>query len=199
MSQYLIDYLRLFRYISNEDLSLITESFQKKHVKQGECLLKAGTVNRQLFFINKGVLKITVPHPKERDIVYFFMADKQFMGFLYSIYGNVPAQQGLQAACDTEVLVIEMENLLELNKKLPYFEGLLDKISQLSMAEMITIKNNYLIGEALDKYKLFLKIEREVAYQVALVDVASYLGIRQQSLSRIRKHYVTIDNGLATS
>ncbi|MBB5634406.1 DNA-binding MarR family transcriptional regulator [Pedobacter cryoconitis] len=99
------------------------------------------------------------------------MEEGQFMTFLYSMYGNIPAKQGLQAACDLEA----------------HLRALIDEIAQLSMAEMVTIKNLYLTGNALAKYELFLRKQPATASRVALTDIASYLGITPQSLSRIRK------------
>lgn len=129
--------------------------------------MKAGTIAGKLFFIDKGVLKITVPHPSEKDIVYYFMEEGQFMTFLYSMYGNIPAEQGLQAACDTEVHFISYEQLFQLYEKLPYLRPLLDEDAQLSMANMVTVKNLYLSGDALTKYKLFLSKQPATASRVA--------------------------------
>lgn len=109
------------------------------------------------------------------------------MTFLYSMYGNVPAVQGLQAACVAEVMMINYEQLTDLYRQLPYLRALIDEIAQLSMAEMVTIKNVYMFGEASDKYQNFLQRQPDVAKRVALNDIASYLGITPQSLSRIRR------------
>lgn len=190
MNKNLVNCLLRHRHISKEDQSLITSAFQMRKYKSGEWLLKAGAIAGKLFFIDKGILKITVPHPIEKDIVYYFMEEGQFMTFLYSMYGNIPAEQGLQAACDTEVSFISHEQLFLLYEKLPYLRALIDEYAQLSMAEMVTVKNLYLSGDALKKYQLFLTKQPVIASHVALVDIASYLGITPQSLSRVRKALV---------
>jgi CRP-like cAMP-binding protein len=185
----LITQLLQHRDIAESDRVVIRNAFQRKHFKTGEWLLLAGKVTRQLFFINKGVLKVTIMYSEEKQEVYFFPREGHFVTFLYSMYGNVPSKHGVQAACNTEVMTITEAELDELYKKLPYLRTILDKILILFMAEICTIKNVYVPGEALDSYKLFLKKEPEVAHRVALTDVASYLGITPQSLSRIRRAY----------
>jgi CRP/FNR family transcriptional regulator, anaerobic regulatory protein len=182
-----INFLLEHRNILPEDRVLIASSFTKQKLKPGEWLIQPGKVAKHLYFINKGILKITVPHPHDRAVVYFFMKEHQFMTFLYSLYGNVPAEQGLQVACASEILSISAGNLIRLYDKLPYLKGLIDGIAQLSMAEMITTKNAYLTGEALEKYQKFIKTQPTIAERVPLRDVASYLGITPQSLSRIRR------------
>jgi len=63
-------------------------------------------------------------------------------------------------------------------------------IAQRSMAEMIINKNRYAIGDAAARYDLFLKNELSIVKMIPLVDIASFLVITQQSLSRIRKRYI---------
>lgn len=190
MKERLIANLLENRFISTADQVKIADKFQVKQVRNGDWLIKAGTVARHLYFINEGVLKITIPHVTEKDIVYYFMESPQFMTFLYSMYGNIPAQQGLQAATDSQILTIGMDDLMALYEEIPYLRGLIDEIAQLSMAHMVTIKNIYAGRDALDKYKLFLTKQKDIATQVALSDIASYLGIRAQSLSRVRRQLV---------
>jgi CRP-like cAMP-binding protein len=192
MSKELINLLLQYRHITAEEQSEILRSFQQKTLKAGDRLIKAGSVARHLFFIETGILKITIPHPKEKDMVYYFMKDRQFMTFLYSMYGNIPAQQNLEAACSSEVYFISYHDLLRLYEKLPFLKALIDEIAQLTMAQMVNAKNLYMTGEALDKYKLFMREERTVAVRVALADVASYLGMTPQSLSRIRRKFARI-------
>jgi CRP-like cAMP-binding protein len=191
MKDYLIKTLLEYRNIHDEDRQTIANAFTLKHYKSGQWLIKAGQVAHHLFYINSGVLKITIPHPAERDIVYYFMEEHQFMTFLYSLGGNVPTQQGLQAATDADILEINNYDLNILYKRLPYLKATIDDMAQLSMANMVTMKNNFLVGEALQKYTFFLNKQLKIAQQVALVDVASYLGITPQSLSRVRKKFVS--------
>lgn len=191
MKDYLIKTLLEHRNIREEEREIIANAFKLMHYKSGQWLIKAGQVARHLFYINSGVLKITIPHPTERDIVYYFMEEHQFMTYLYSLDGNVPTQQGLQAATDAEILEINIHDLSILYQQFPYLRATFNEIAQLSMASMVTMKNNFLIGEALQKYAFFLQKQAKIAQQVALVDVASYLGITPQSLSRVRKKLVS--------
>ena len=187
MQEHIIEYLNLFRKINDQDETLILNSFKKVQYKIGEHLSKPGEITSKLFFINKGILKITIPDEEERLITYFFLKEHQFMSFLYSLYGGLPTEQGLQAACGVEVLVIEKKGLLALYLEVPYLKELIDKIAYLAMVDMIKMKNSYLAGGSLKRYELFLKNQPEVALNVMQIDIASYLGIAPQSLSRIRK------------
>lgn len=98
------------------------------------------------------------------------------------------ADENIVAACPTEVLSITKAGLLALYKKLPYLEKLIDQITQQALLDKIKIRNTYLGYDSSTRYKLFLIQQSDIALKVSLSDVASYLGITQQSLSRIRKN-----------
>jgi CRP-like cAMP-binding protein len=187
MKDELIKYLLEHRYISFEDQQLIASAFKYKEYKGGEWLIPAGRIASHLFFVNQGVLKIIIPHPTQRDVVYSFVKENHMMTFLYSMYGHIPCLQGLQAASKAQVLSVSYHDLLILFEQLPYLRALIDSIAQLSMAEMVSNNNQFAVGDAAFKYELFMKNEPVIAQLVPLTDIASYLGITLQSLSRIRK------------
>jgi len=188
MENSLIEYLLSFGNISENEQIQIFSAFTKMSFKSGDRLTCAGEITKRLFFINKGILKITIPEDEISEITYYFLKEKQFISFLYSMYGNVPAEQSLQAACDTEVMMINKDDLYHLYEQLPYLKTMMSEISNLSMVNMVNLKNTYLSGNSSRKYSLFLKQEPEVALKIAQTDIASYLGITPQSLSRIRKN-----------
>lgn len=183
---HLITYLLSFRTISEEDQQTLLHSFESVKFKQGEYLSHAGTVSNELYFINKGILKITVPREDEKEITYHFMKEHQLMGFLYSLYNGLPTEQSLQAVTEVDVLVINKEKLMSLFVQLPYFRNLLNEIAHLSMVDMINTRNAYLGCASSQRYQLLIDRQPEIALMVPLVDIASYLGITPQSLSRIR-------------
>jgi len=91
------------------------------------------------------------------------------------------------AACDAEVLVITKSKLLNLYRQLPAIKEVIDQITQQRLLEKIQTRNNYLGKDSAERYKLFVTQHPDIASRVSLRDIASYLGITPQSLSRIRK------------
>lgn len=183
----LIDFLKRYPQLSEREIGLVGSAFQLKRVKAGEVLSRPGEIADKLYFINSGIIKITVEKEELRNGVYYFMSPNQFMSFLYSLYNQTPAVHGLEAATDCEFLFMDKACLLKLYTLIPDFRSLLDTIAHLSMAEMITRKDTLLSLDALNSYKLLLKTQPEIALSVPLIDIATYLGITPQSLSRIRR------------
>jgi len=65
---------------------------------------------------------------------------------------------------------------------------LVSDITQRALLEKINLRNSFLGDDAATRYQKFLAQQPEVALRVSLGSIASYLGITQQSLSRIRKN-----------
>jgi CRP-like cAMP-binding protein len=134
------------------------------------------------------VLKITVADEKGTDITHYFIKENQFCTILKSFDNGVNAPENIVAACDAEVLAVSRRELLTLYQKLPYLKTLIDQITQQRLLDKIQLRNSYLGKDAATRYKLFMMQQSDIALRVSLQDIASYLEITPQSLSRIRKN-----------
>jgi len=188
MDNPLIRYLLRLRAITEEDQAIIINAFEKKSFKEGKYLLPSNRISRQLFFISKGILRIVIRNDKGVEVTHYFLKEDQFCTILNSFKNEVVAEESIQAACDAEVLVISKTRLMELYRQLPYLQVLIDQIIQQGLLDKIRIRNTYLGQDAATRYQLFLTRQPEIAQRVSLGDIASYLGITPQSLSRIRKN-----------
>ncbi|HEY8928562.1 MAG TPA: Crp/Fnr family transcriptional regulator [Mucilaginibacter sp.] len=189
----LISYLKLLRFIPQEDEAIINAAFEPKAFKEGEFLFRGeGRVSREMFFVRKGVIRIASVNDAGIEITHVFYNENKFCTILQSFNDEVPAPAFIQACCDAEVLAISKSRLMELYKQVPYLKQVIDQINQLHLIEKVNTRNSYLGRDAEDQYKLFVMQNPDIAFRVALKDIASYLGITPQSLSRIRKHILSM-------
>lgn len=188
MSNPLITYLQLFKPLTQGDQVLILDTFEHRMVKEGDVLFRGGNVCREMFFICKGVLRILASNAKGQDVTHYFLSENQFCTILNSYNNNVVAEETIEAACDAEVLVITREGLSGLYEKVPSLQGLIDQITQQRLLDKIQLRNAYMGQDAMTRYKLFMMRQPDIALRVSLKDIASYLEITPQSLSRIRKN-----------
>ena len=188
MLNHLIQYLQLFRNIPQADADIITHVLESRNVKEGTVLLEEGKIAKEIFFICHGVLRIVTVNSKGVPVTYFFLKENRFCTILNSFNNNIPATEGIQAACDAELLVITKQKLLRLYQQITYLKKLLTGIMQQALLDKIQIRNSYLGEDAASRYQKFLMRQPDIALRVSLGDIASYLGITQQSLSRIRRN-----------
>jgi CRP/FNR family transcriptional regulator, anaerobic regulatory protein len=188
MTNQFIQYLQLFRNIPQEDVDTINGALRCRHVSEGDVLLEEGKTAKELFFICSGILRIVAINDKGIPVAYFFLKENQFCTILNSFNNNIPATEGVEAACDAAVLVLQKTELLSLYEQIPYLQQLITGIMQQALLDKIQIRNSYLGEDAASRYQKFLMRQPDIALRVSLRDIASYLGITQQSLSRIRKN-----------
>jgi len=183
-----INFLRLFKNIPQSDIDIIKSELSYAQFTEGEVLFPEGKVCREMYFICKGVLRIVSQNEKGNKVTHFFLKENQFCSILNSFNNNVIAPEGIEAACDAEVIVLKRQKLFALYEKLPYLKELINSITTQFLLEKIQIRNIYLGEDAATRYRNFLVRQPDIALRVSLGDIAAYLGITQQSLSRIRKN-----------
>jgi CRP-like cAMP-binding protein len=188
MSNALISFLKSFKDIPKGDEELLESIIEKRTYNEDEFLLKENTVAQEMFFICKGILKIVMLNDKGEEMTYFFLKENQFCTILNSFNNQSISTEGIKAACSAEVIVLPRVKLLEVFKQLPYIKELIGEITQQALLDKIQVRNNYIGQDAATRYKMFTTNQPEIALRVSIRDIASYLGVTPQSLSRIRKN-----------
>ena len=173
--------------LSEQEFSLVASAAAERSVREGEYLLRPGNTARELFFIASGVLSIVVAMPLG-DATGFFLAENRFCTLLDSFHRQVPASEGIRAACPASLLVFRYDGLMSLYRLLPSFERFVSASTQQTLIEKVQVKNAYFGLDAAARYQRFLERQPEIASRVAIGDIAAYLEVTPQSLSRIRRN-----------
>jgi CRP-like cAMP-binding protein len=188
MNRTVTDYLQQFRPISAADRDTILSAFTPLAVEEGQFLSREGKVCTQLYYICSGILRIVSTTEKGTDRTHYFYKENQICTILKSFDEGTVADAGIQAACDGEVLLIARPRLHQLIASLPWLKDVMDRVFQRQLLEKVETRNAYLGVDAETQYKLFVERQPDIALRVPMKDIASYLGITPQSLSRIRRN-----------
>ena len=184
----LLNLLQTTGPIPEADQELILTAWQPRAVAEGQTLAAADSICQEQFFIQEGVLRIMAQQPSGKEVTYFFLNAGQLCTILHSFENQVPAAESIQAACAAQVLAISRARLEMLYQQLPYLRERINQITQQALLDKVRLRNAYLGMDSTARYQHFLRQQPDVVRQVPLADVASYLGITPQSLSRIRKN-----------
>lgn len=174
--------------LSESEVAAIGEASSERHVPEGTYLLQPGSTARELYFIVSGVLSIVVSHESGRDATSFFLTENKFCTILESFHRQVPAEEGIRAACDADLLVFRYDGLRALYASVPALERFIEQATRQTLLEKIRVRNTYLGLDASARYQQFLERQPDIVRRVALGDIAAYLEVTPQSLSRIRKN-----------
>ncbi|MGN8070133.1 Crp/Fnr family transcriptional regulator [Mucilaginibacter sp. 22184] len=184
----LYNYLKTFQDITIEDFEIIRSYLRTKSAVAGDILLEEGKKAKELYFIVSGILKITTRNEKGNEVVLFFVKENKLCTIIDSFTSDRPSAEAIVAATDMELLVFSKERLHLLYEKLPFFKSLIENLSQKALLDKIQQRNSYMGEIATTRYLKFITLQPDIIQKVPLSDIASFLGIAQQSLSRIRKN-----------
>ena len=182
----------LLRYsaLNEHDIDLIKSKTQLKAIKKGDCFLETGKVAKQLGFVKTGVLSVCYLNDQGEEITKAFITEHHFALNISSFNNKTPSEVNFKALSDCTLLVILEKDLTELAAEIPCWNTIFSKIAAAALTSKLKISNNMLIQDAKTRYLEFLRIYPGLANRIPLSALASYLGIKQSSLSRIRKNLI---------
>ena len=174
-------------HLTREEFDLCRQFFAPKKLRKRQFLLHEGDVCKHLAFVNNGCLReYTVDHKGEEHIIQFAIRD-WWISDLNSFLGGSTSTHNIDAVQDSDILLLEKEaraNMLEAVPKMERFFRLLLEANHVATHKRI---NASLSASAEERYLAFIKTYPALVEQVPQSQIASYLGITPQSLSRIRK------------
>ncbi len=166
-----------------DDLRNVAEEIQ---VKKNHYLLREGRVPDYLWFIAKGSVRVFYEHDGKEITSWIYNK-----GRIVTAYGCFFSQKSsydnIQCTEDCVLIRISYDKLQALYKRHPSMQA----FGRLWMEEMVEGLDNfykgYMFMSAKEKYALLLSYFPDVTQRVNLGHIASFLGISQETLSRIRR------------
>lgn len=172
--------------IDKADLEIILSHFKTRQIKKGQLILKRGQIAYQYFYINSGALRFFFGEFEEQFTAWIVFED-EFFTEISSLNPQKPTRFNIEAIEDTELIYIDMSDMEILYKKFPAWQEF-GRITWEAMAvRMIDQIINFQTLSAEERY-LTLITNSKIAQSVPVKQIASYLGITPNALSRIRKN-----------
>jgi len=173
--------------LTDEEFTRCTTFFIPKKLRKHQFLLHEGEVCRSYAFVVKGCLRsYSVDDKGEEHIVQFAIED-WWISEPYSALTGEPSEYNIDALEDSELLLLERSTEDKLLKEVPKFDRLFRLLLENRFVANQRRINATLSTSAEERYLSFLKTYPAIAQRVPQSQIASYLGITPQSLSRIRK------------
>lgn len=173
--------------LSDEEFEIIKTYFIPKKLRKKQFLLNEGEVCRYIGFVNSGCLRIYSIDNKGLEHIVQFAIKDWWVSDLNSFLSGKPAEFNIDVLQDSELLLLEKEARDELLDKCPKMERFFR-----ILIESNHVANNQRIVDSLstsaeERYLKFIQTYPKLFEIVPQNQIASYLGITPQSLSRIRK------------
>lgn len=157
----------------------------KRVYQKGEFLLHAGSIENHLSFVESGLLR-GVHYLNGREITTWFGLEGRFWAAYHSFIGRVPSMENVEAIEPTTVYRITYSNLQSFYAAYPVCEHLGRKIAEQCFVDVSNRLMSMQFATAQEKYNHLQQTNPEIIRRAPLGYIAQYLGITQETLSRVR-------------
>ena len=185
--QFLIDRIKQIIRLSEGEAHLVKQLFTEKSIKKGEHFLREGQVCHSVAIISAGLVRYYMNEDDGSEGTYYFSREGDFVCDYESFLPQAPSSKNIQALEDTSFYLVSYEGLQQLYQGVK--EG--ERLGRLGIEQVFVNVLQQLSSFYRDspdvRYQRFLAIYAAISQRVPQYYIASYVGIKPQSLSRIRK------------
>ncbi len=183
--QHIIQGIRRYWPVSDASLQELFSKMTRLELPKKHLLIRDGDCNRNLYFIEKGFARSYCLH-EGREITIWFSREGDVTFAMKSHYHNEPGYEYVELLEDSVIYAISYDDLEYLYKTNIEIANWGRVAHQECLLFMDMHHNNRLFCSAGERYLILLKELPDVIHRANLSYIASYLGITQQHLSRLR-------------
>ncbi|GAB4044093.1 Crp/Fnr family transcriptional regulator [Spirosoma jeollabukense] len=184
--EFLIDRISQIISLSEDEAQLIKQLFTEKRIKKGEHFLLEGQICQSVAMISAGLVRYYINEDGDEG-TYYFSREGDFVCDYESFLPQAPSSKNIQALEDTSLYVVSYEGLQQIYQGVKQGE----RLGRLGIEQVFVTVLQQLSSFYKDspevRYQRFLHTFSVISQRVSQYYIASYVGIKPQSLSRIRK------------
>ncbi len=171
--------------LSEETLEAITQKGEILSLEKGHLLVREGQISDKVYYLAKGGVKIYYLKDGKK-ITDWFAFENDFFCAITSYFKEIPSPHFIELLEDSILIQFRKADIEKLYEQYHDFE----KLGRISTTKTMLHLQERVVSlqfeTAKQKYKNLLQFYPEIEQRASLGDIASYLGITQETLSRIR-------------
>lgn len=171
---------------SDQTQQKLSAVFKRSELSKGHLLYQQGEICQHIFYIEKGLARVYYYTGSGKEITQWFFAENSFLTAVDSFYHHKPTMVYCELLEDSVIYSLkytDLENMLNDDHDMA-------KLAFHAVYELARKLSEYIIGlkfqSAEDRYKALMKEYPKIFQRAKLGHIASFLGITQETLSRIR-------------
>jgi CRP-like cAMP-binding protein len=183
----LIEYILQFGNLNKQQIDLVEKRIVKIDLQKDEYFSEAGKIPKQVSFVVEGVIRGCYYNNKGEEITRCFISENNLAVDYVNFEANTTSSEYLQACTDCKLIVFSKQHWEELSHTIVGWDNIKNKMVQICMYQK-SRKGPVISQDATTRYLEFMENYPSLINRIPLAYIASYLGVTQQSLSRIRKN-----------
>ena len=185
----LIQFFQSTNLVSSAKAEEIAGHFQNKELKKNELFLKEGRISDEYLFLESGFMRAFAYDTDGNDVTTNFYSEKQVVFEVASFFNRTIARENIQSLTDSKGWTITYQQLNNLFHTLPEFREFGRHVLVKGFSSLKTRMLSLITESAEERYIELMKKNPEIFQYAPLKMIASYLGVTDSSLSRIRREF----------
>lgn len=181
------DYFQNLISMPDSELKDILAHFEKEEIKKNQTLIRAGEISNKLYFVEKGIGRSYYLKKDGKEVTQWFFGSGNFMASADSFFQQTPSFYFLEVIEDATLFTITKENLDLLIAKYRKMETAIRLLTIEILTKFVHKLNAIQFQTARERYDYMLSEFPDISYRAPLGQIASYLGMTQETLSRLRR------------
>lgn len=186
MIESLLDSIQHIIVLSESEKTIVISLFKAKTYQKGDFFLAEGQVCKQVGFVTKGLVRYYINHDGE-DKTYDFGQENNFVCNYESFLPQTPSTKNIQALEDCTILQISYDDLQVFYNSVRGAERFGRMVIEQVFIQTLQDLSSFYTDTPELRYEKFLTRHPDLLQRISQYHVASYVGVKPQSLSRIRK------------
>jgi CRP-like cAMP-binding protein len=185
----LINFIQQTIPLTNEMADKIAQHFQSRKLKKGEIFLEEGKISTEYLFLESGFIRSYLYDTEGNEVTVNFYAPHSVVFEVQSFFQKIPTQENIEALLDSSGWVISFDQLNMLFHTIPEFREFGRAVLVKGFVALKSRTLSMINKTAEQRYETLITSNPAVFQCSPLKHIASYLGITDTSLSRIRKEF----------
>jgi len=173
--------------LTDKEIEELISLFAERKIKRRGFILHQDDVCRHFTFVVSGCLKMYAIDPAGKEYNLEFAAENEWVSDLSSFYSEKPAGVYIEAIEPSVILQITRQDLIYLYSNYPKFNSTFRIIIERKYIQLQNRVLQNISATAEERYSYFLDQFPQLASRLPNTQIASYLGITSEFLSKIRK------------
>ena len=180
------NYLSSIEGLSAEEMKLSAQFFKPIHLRKGDFFIHEDEICRYIGFIAHGAVKAYATDQEGKENITCFKFENEFVTSFPEFVRQEKSKKNFRAIEDCIILRISYSDYKDLLGQVIAWNEIIKWVMEQEYNQKELYLLNYNNKSAVDKYHHILSNEPMLVQRVATQDLASYLGITQRSLTRVK-------------
>lgn len=173
--------------LTEEEIKYTMNSYVSQTIKANNFFIKEGEICNYIGYVTKGLLRSYFYDDQANEITTNFFPEGSLIIAMDSFNNRVPSKEFIVAIEDSELSVVSYQQQMELYKLVPAWNQICKDLGDIKIQEMLKRNESFQTLSATQRYQKFCDEYPQLLQRVNLGFIASYIGVDNATLSRIRK------------